>query len=163
VAAGRHQAGQRQRALRVLGGDDLGDRAAERGADDVRLCDAEGVEQTDAVGGHVGEAVGGVDRFAGTQEAADRRDAGRVEFARQAAVAVVEADDAEAARDERLAQFDRPAAELCAEPHDQQDGRRAAVAEGFVFDLQLVGGDLGHDLTRLMEWVEKVCPLRSFQ
>ena len=43
--------------MREADRDRLGDHAAHRGADDVRLVDPEVVEQADAVAGHVGERV----------------------------------------------------------------------------------------------------------
>ena len=59
AAGARHDRGQRQDALGAPGGDRLGDHAAHRDADEVGALDAEVVEQADAVGGHLGQRVGG--------------------------------------------------------------------------------------------------------
>ena len=92
-------------ALRLLDGHRLHDHAAHRGADDVGGADAEHVEQAGGVGGHVGERVGHLERLAGrrpwrTRSMTSMRTV--VEVGRPADVAVVEADDAEAAVDEAV-------------------------------------------------------------
>jgi hypothetical protein len=58
---------------------------------------------------------------------------------RQAAIAVVEADHAVAARHQCLTEGIGPARKLHAEPHDQHDGRPGRVAQRLVFDVQRRG------------------------
>ena len=62
-------------------------------------------------------------------------------------VAVVEADDAKAARGELAAEIVIPMDHLGAEPHDQQQRFRGRVAENFVANVDAVGAG---DLWRLM-------------
>ena len=62
-------------------------------------------------------------------------------------VAVVEADDAKAARGKLAAEIVVPMDHLGAEPHDQQQRFRAGVAEDLVADVDAVGAG---DLRRLM-------------
>ena len=62
-------------------------------------------------------------------------------------VAVVEADDAKAARGELAAEIVVPMDHLGAEPHDQQQRFRGRIAEDFVADVDAVGAG---DLWRLM-------------
>ena len=62
-------------------------------------------------------------------------------------VAVVEADDAKAARGELAAEIVVPVDHLGAEAHDQQQRFRGRVAENLVADVDAVGAS---DLWRLM-------------
>jgi hypothetical protein len=53
-----------QRALRILGSEDLGDHAAHRGADHVCAIDAQHVEQANRIGSHVVQQIGRVELLA---------------------------------------------------------------------------------------------------
>ena len=100
AARGHHQ-GQALDPLRVARRDALRDHAAHRRAADMRLGDAERVEHADASAAMSAERVRALDAQA--ERVAQRverevRHAGCVEALAQADVAVVEADDAKAAR-----------------------------------------------------------------
>ena len=101
--------------------------------------DVEVVEQADRVVGHVRERVGGTTDAPGDELASGRRR--RVgEVRRAAAVAVVEADDMEAAAGEPLAELLGPGDHLEAQPDDEQQGGVARVAERLVAELDPAGG-----------------------
>jgi hypothetical protein len=75
-----------------------------------------------------------------------------LDLRRQAAIAVVESDHAEASVDESVAERVRPRHELHAEPHDQQDRRRRRIAERFVLDRDAVRRDCRHVPNRPVAW-----------
>ena len=115
-----------QHAVGVLDGDRLRDHPAHRRADDVGAVDAEVVEQAGRVGRHVGQD--GTARRRSRRSSAFASSAAKsigadVDLRRQADVAVVEADDVEAAVDERLAELGVPRDRLRAEARS-----RAAAA-----------------------------------
>ena len=58
----------------------------------------------------------------------------QVDLAGQAAIAVVEADDAKTPLDQPLAEGIGPGDELHAQSHDENDGRIGGLAERFVLD-----------------------------
>ena len=132
-------------ALGAPGGDRLGDHAAHRDADDVGAVDAEVVEQADAVGGHLGQAVGG-GALVAADDLAEGRHRGAREDRRAPDVAVVVADDVEAAAGEVRAEVLVPAEHLRAQAHDEQHGGVGRVAEGLEADLDLADAAeaLGH-------------------
>ena len=113
----------------------------------MRRLDAEHVHQADGVLGHVDQLVGcghrdlqepQLEQFERGQALA----AGKVRGF--ADVAVVETDDAKAARGELAAELVVPMDHLGAEPHDQQQRFRSRIAENLVADVDAVGaGDLG--------------------
>ncbi len=90
----------------------------------MRPIDAQRIEQTDAVRSHVRQGVRHAQRQAAAQGCADIRNAGLIELAGQAAVAIVKTQHAITAGDKRLAELDIPATQLRTQPHDQQDDRR---------------------------------------
>src|SRR5262249_53915068 len=63
--------------LRVIRRHNLGDHAAHRGADDVSLLDAQGVEQADGIPGHVTDRVRQRCRLPRSQRLGDRLPIGR--------------------------------------------------------------------------------------
>ncbi len=116
----------------------------------MRRLDAERIHQADRVLRHVAQLVGRGDRD--LQEAQlEQFDRGQAlaagEVAGLADVAVVEADDAKAARGELPAEIVVPQDHLGAEPHDQQHRLRIGVAEDLVTKVDAVGAG---DLRRLM-------------
>jgi hypothetical protein len=68
-------------------------------------------------------------------------------FGGLADVAVVETDDAKAARGELAAEVVVPVDHLGAEPHDQQQRFRGGIAEDLVAEVDAIGAD---DLRRLV-------------
>jgi len=148
--ARRHDRSQRQYAVRVPGRHQLADHAAHRSPHDVRGPNAEGVQQARRVEGHVLEAVRNVRGQAEARpeyRAQQVRTPERVHLLRQAAVPVVEPNDAEAVLVEHPAEGLRPAHELHAQPHDQQHGGSTFVPERLVFQLDSVCDDARHGLT----------------
>ena len=118
----------------------------------MRLVDAERIEQADRIGRHVVQEIGCLDLlpFHGRlQRAGNVGHAPLAEVGGEAAVAIVEADDVEAARRQALEQRVRPDGELRAQAHHQQQRRIALVAGGLVFDLDAVRLDLGHTVLRV--------------
>ena len=120
-----HDGGQRQHAVRVLDGHQLRDHAAERGTDHVGGRPAGRVEHRDGIAGHVPERV--------RSGSASAR--GCVEVGGQPDVAVVEADDGEAAVDELATEAVGPADHLRAEAHDQQERFATRLGEDLEGDL----------------------------
>ena len=109
----------------------------------MRPRDAERVEHAQGVRGHVGKRVGRAHRQ--PHEVAQGRDrdvgdAQLVEAVAQAGVAVVEADDAQAARQQPLDELLGPARELHAQAHHEQDRRRVARTGVLDLERQAVGG-----------------------
>ena len=90
----------------------------------------------EVAGGHGGDEVAEVDRVL-------------VQLRRQAAVAVVVADDVAAAGGEHAAEVGVPAEQLGAEAHHEQDGRVAGVAEGLVLDRDGLAAGVGERDRRL--------------
>ena len=118
VARRRHDRAQREHPLGVLDRRRLGDHPAHRGADEVGGLELEVVEQPDRVGRHVAQPVG---RAATAEEhRPGRRHAARVDLARVADVAVVEADHPVAALAEQPAEGLVPVDHLRRQAHDQQ-------------------------------------------
>ncbi len=147
VAARRHDRRQALDALGMLDGDDLRDHPAHRRPDDMGLGDAERVHQPDRVARHVVQGIGRPDRQVkeGARHHGRRRErAGRRHAGRKADVAVVEADDAKAARGEPFAERFGPRHQLHAEAHDEQDDRRVAPSGLGVFDGDAVRPYRGH-------------------
>ncbi len=144
AAAGRrHDRGQRANELGVLGGEDLADHPAHRGTDDVGGGDAELADQARGVLGHVGERV-----LLGADPAAEHlahRRRPEVEVGRAADVAVVEADDVEAAVGELLAELLVPGDHLGRQAHHQHHRGVGGVAEGLVAE-----GDPAPDVAELL-------------
>ena len=127
-------------------GQGLGDHAAHRGADHVGAVEAEGVEQARGVVGHVVQGVGRAADPA-AQELGGARRRHVLEVRRAPDVAVVEADDEEAATGQLGTEVLVPGEHLRAQPHDQEQRRVAAVAEGVVAEADVadVGELLVHD------------------
>ena len=125
------------------GREDLRDHATHRGADDVRRVDLQVVEQRGGVVGDVLQRVDG--RTAQAEKRADhprcqrRTGVAAGHLRRQADVAVVVADDAQALVDELLAELLAPQQQLRAETHDQQDGRIVGIAHVLVVDFDVAG------------------------
>ena len=138
VARRRHDGREARDALRIQRRDVLRDHPAHRHADEVRALDAERVEQADGVRGHVVQRVRS-GHLASQQRAGDRHpqvgQASAGDLARVAAVAIVEADHPEAGGDESVDEGVRPRDARHPETHDQQDRRRADVAEALVVEL----------------------------
>ena len=126
----------------------LRDHPTHRGADDVSPLDAERVEQADDVGRHVAQRIRWCRHHLPGQRRGHRRadvgDAELLEMPGQAAVAIVEADDVEAAPHEVAAEVVLPEDHLRAETHDQRERRFGGIAEGLVFDRDTVGRDVRH-------------------
>ncbi len=80
----------------MAGGDGLGDHAAHRDADDMGALEPQRVHQPDRVERHIGELVGRV-RDPSQRELGQAGHVGAIQPCRAAGVAVVEADDEEAA------------------------------------------------------------------
>ena len=139
VAARGHDRSEAKHALREARRQHLRDHAAHRGADDVRAHDSQAVQQADGIAGHVFQRIGRAHR-----QAERRGSHGQQQVAalasrrapRKAAIAIVEAHDAVAARHQAAAEVVRPARQLHAQPHDEQDGRLPRVAERLVFDVR---------------------------
>ena len=137
----RHDRGQRERVIRVLDRDQLCDEPAHRRADDVRRRDVERRQARTGLGeqrvrrlrvarvrrGNVGRACG-------------------LHPGREAGVAIVVADDVEAAFDELVDEAFIPCDELGAETHDQQQRLVFWVAVDLVLDLETVGLQSRHRL-----------------
>ena len=138
IARRRHDGREARDALRIQRRDVLRDHPAHRRADEVGALDAERVEQADAVRGHVVQGVRS-DHLAPQQCARDGEpEVGQAcagDLARAAAVAIVEADHAEAGGDESVDEGVRPRDARHPETHDQQDRRRSTVAEALVVEL----------------------------
>ena len=140
AAAGRrHDRDQRADPVGVLDRQRLADHPAHRDADHVRRLDPEVVHQADRVGGHVGEQVGG-GRAAAEEEVDAPRHARLVEHGRAADVAVVEADDAEAALGQHRAELLVPGDHLRRQAHHQDQRLAVGVAHLLVGDLDAVAG-----------------------
>ena len=125
----------------------LGDHPAHARADDVRLLDAQRIEQAGPVIGHIGQRIGhfGLQPELGEERHLDQpRRLDPIELVAEADIAIVVADDAETAAGKRLDQFVGPQRQLCAEPHDQQHGRGGLVALFLVVNLDPVRDCLGH-------------------
>ena len=120
----------------MVDGDQLGDEASHRGADDVRGADAEGVQQAHGIVGHVVEPVRRL------RVAAERCRhvgvAGVLHIRRQAGVPVVEADDAESAIRQLRAKVVVPADHLSSQAHDQQKRLAGGVSERLVLELDSI-------------------------
>ena len=147
VAARRHERNQALDPLGIVGGDDLRDHAPHRGADDMRAIDFERVHEPDRVARHVFEAIArphrqpqsGAGQHRRRLERPDRR-----QFRRQAGVAIVEANDAEAPARQALAEIVWPCGELHAEAHDEHHRRAVARPDRFIFDVDSVGSNNSH-------------------
>ncbi len=124
--------------------DQLSDESAHRSPDDVRGLDVQGIEHADGVVGHVVECVGRP-RLA-CEHAGDVRLPNRLELGRESDVAIVVADDVEAALDQLVDEAVIPGDELGAEAHDQQQRRVLLVAVDLVLDLETVGLQSSHAL-----------------
>ena len=113
----------------------------------MRAIDFERVHEPDRVARHVGEAIEwphrqpqcGAGQHRGRLERPDRR-----QFRRQAGVAIVEANDAEAPARQALAEIVRPCGELHAEAHDEHHRRAVARPDRFIFDVDSVGSNNSH-------------------
>ena len=137
---------------RVLDGHRLRDHAAHRDPDHVGGLEAEVVEQGDGVGGHVASAYGARTRRPAKARTSIDRVTRPPHLGGPAGVAVVVADDVEAALGEHPAELRVPPGHRAAQPHHQQQRLAVGVAEGLVAQLdpgcargeQLSGdGDLG--------------------
>ena len=150
-SARRHERNQALDPLGIVGGDDLRDHAPHRGADDMRTIDFERVHEPDRVARHVGEAIArphrqpqcGAGQHRGRLDRPDRR-----HFRRQAGIAIVEANDAEAPARQALAEIVRPCGELHAEAHDEHHRLAVARPNRFIFDVDGVGSNSRHFKSR---------------
>ncbi|CFR73373.1 Uncharacterised protein [Mycobacterium tuberculosis] len=131
------------RPLRESRGENLGDHAAHRRPDDVRVLDVEVIEQRRGVGGHVFQRVGSL---AGQTEPGPDQPRGQwlsravaLGLGGQADIAVVVADDAQALRDEPRAEVGPPQQHLGAQAHDQQHRRVVEVTHVLVVQLHITG------------------------
>jgi hypothetical protein len=115
----------------------LRDHPPHRGADDVGGVDAEVVHQADRVGGHVAEQVGGA-AAAAEHHVDPGRHPSRLDLGRAADVAVVEADDAEAALGQGRAEFLVPGQHLRGQAHHQQQRLAGGVAHLLLGELDPV-------------------------
>ena len=129
----RHDRRQGANPSRMVRGDRLGDHAAHRDADEVRVAVAEGVEQSDGVARHVAEVV--LPRVTAAAQDRHRVRRGEVGVRRAAHVAVVEADHPVSALGERCGEFRRPGVLLLTQAGDQHDRRIRGVAESVVAQL----------------------------
>ncbi len=133
-------------SVRTRAGKFLRDHAAHGGAGDVRAIDVQVVEQGGGVSRHVAQLVGRGDRLAlhllhGQGGEVDRD--GFAQVGGAADVAVVEADNVEAAHREPGAEIVVPQNHLRAEAHNEQQRRRLRVAERVVAEGDAVGGCVG--------------------
>ena len=147
IAARGHDRGEARDALGGAGRHRLRDHASHRNADDVRLCDAERVEEARDVFRHVLQRVRRANLEA-QQRASDReRDVGKpsaVDLLRVAAIAIVEAHHVEAARRQALDERIGPEHERHAETHDQHERRGRRIAARLVGERQTVCRRDGH-------------------
>ena len=112
----------------------------------MRALDPEVVEHADAVGGHLGQRVGG-GALVAAQDLAEGGHRGGGQDRRAPDVAVVVADDVEAAAREVGAEVLVPAEHLRAQAHDEQHGGIGGVAERLEADLDVAADAaeaLGH-------------------
>jgi hypothetical protein len=115
----------------------LDDHPAHRGANQVSRLDPEMIHQADGVIGHVAEVVGrGATVADGHRQ--HIRHPRRLDPARAADVAVVEADDAEAALGQRRAELLGPGDHLGRQAHHQQQRLAVRVAHLLVAELDPV-------------------------
>ncbi len=120
----------------------LRDETSHRRTDDVRGFDAEGVEQSDSIVGHVIQAVC---RFrVAAKRSRHVRGARRLHSCGQAGVAIVVADDVEAAGRELLAEVLFPAEHLGAEAHHEQERCVFRIPKRLVLDVDPVGSRSWH-------------------
>ena len=147
VAARRHERNQALDPLGIVGGDNLRDHAPHRGADDMRAIDVERAHEPDGVARHVGEAIARPYRQPQSGPSQQRRRLERPDrrhFRRQAGVAIVKANDAEAPARQALAENVRPCGELHAEAHDEHHRLAVARPNRFIFDVDGVGSNNSH-------------------
>ena len=145
--ARRHERNHALDPLGIVGGDDLRDHAAHRGADDMRAIDFERVHEPDRVARHVFKAVAWPHRQPQSGAGQHRRRLDRPDrrqFRRQAGVAIVEANDAKAPARQALAEIVWPCGELHAEAHDEHHRRAVARPDRFIFDVDGVGSNNSH-------------------
>ena len=124
----------------------LGDHATHGHADHMRPLDAELGQQCRGIVRHVLYPVGGGGRRLAPEPG---RDHGRqvrqsLEFGRQAAVAVVEADHEETVVAQAVHEALGPRRELAAQPHHEQEGGVDRVTLGDELDLDPVDVGRGH-------------------
>ena len=127
----------------MVDGHELGDHPAHRHADDVRGRQLEVVQQADRVLRHVVQRVCRA-LGAAPQQLPPRGDDRAAQVRGAPDVAIVEADDEEAARGELLAELLVPEQHLRRQAHDEQQRRGVRRAEGLVAELDAVahGGTL---------------------
>lgn len=141
VAAARHDRREARDARRMADRDQLRDHATHRRADDVRACKVQRIHQAHRVVGHVVERVRGPHRQPQPLRCQRHHQgcaAASRHARRQAAVAIVEAHDAETLARQCCAERVGPGDRLHAQPHDQHDRRRLRVAERLVVDAHAV-------------------------
>ena len=103
-------------------------------ADNMRLPEAEHVQQPYRVGSHVRQRVRHRRQVAGERRGQVRRRGVR-QVCGEPGVAIVEADDLQAAIDEGMAKRVRPMNGLRGDPHDEQHDRRVGVPEALIGDV----------------------------
>ncbi len=101
--------------------------------------DPEVVHQAEGVSGHVAQQVRGA-AAAAKDHVKFAGDAGRLDPGRATDVAVVEADDAEAALGEHRAELFVPGDHLRRQTHDQEQRLAVGIAHLLVAELDPVGG-----------------------
>ncbi len=127
----------------MIDGHQLGDESAHRCADHVRGSDAQGVEQADAVVGHVVERVS---RLSTARERCHHiRLAGAFHLRRETDVSVVVANDMETAGGELLAEVLFPADHLGTEAHHEQERRVLWIPKRLELDVDPVGSRSWHE------------------
>jgi hypothetical protein len=103
-------------------------------ADDMGLPAAERVQQSDRVGSHIRQRVRHRGQVAGERRGQVRR-RGIGQVGGEPGVTIVEADDLQAAFDERMAEGVRPINRLRGDPHDEQHESRIGAPEALVGDV----------------------------
>ena len=130
----------------MIDGELLRDHAADRPSRDVRTVDVERVEDREGVVGHVGDSIRHL-RLESVLHRLEHREEIRqdqVELRRESHVAVVEADDEEAPRDEQFAELDIEVDALASQPVDEEQCRVRRIAERLVVDLDRAVVREGH-------------------
>lgn len=161
AAGGRHDRSERAHAVWMVERDALRDHSAHRRADHMRLLDSQCIEQAGRVRRHIRQGIGRLDfkpQLVPDHHLEDARRLRSVHLLAQADIAIVEPDDAKAARRQRIEQFVGPQRHLRAEPVDQQDRRSIGRPPLVIFERDPIGFDLRHAFPLSRPVRGKHCP-----